>query len=301
MAACTKPPNMCIVTEFMELGSLFEILHNEFIPAFPEALAIKVAGQAAKGMHFLHSSGIAHRDLKSLNLLVNKKWDVKVSDFGMAGFLRDAQVGVGTVLWTAPEILNEEEDCDLQKADVYSFGIVLWEMLTREAPYAGKTPATVAVSVLRDNERPEIPQPCMFEIDYVELMVNCWHKDPATRPTFLEVMSRISNLRQLGSSTNRSTLSSTSSMDSEKQTRAQLRTPASDELVSLAMVDIVDAFSFWEENPENAREVFSTFNRTCRSCAEKYGAYESFVQGMDKGRGLHPVCVFFGAFCHVLL
>jgi hypothetical protein len=110
MAACTKPPKMCIVMEFMALGSLFDVratyrlrcsyichyrgwvnspfssifatcvqlLHNELIPDIPFALRNKMAYQAAKGMHFLHSSGIVHRDLKSLNLLLDSKWNVKV-------------------------------------------------------------------------------------------------------------------------------------------------------------------------------------------------------------------------------
>lgn len=289
MAACTKPPNMCIITEYMALGSLFDILHNELIPSFPEGLAVKVATQAAKGMHFLHSSGIAHRDFKSLNLLVNEKWDVKVSDFGMAGFLRDTQGGIGTVHWTAPEILNEEENCDLQKADSYSFGIVLWEMLTRKAPFEGRSPAMVAVNVIRDDERPEMPESHIFDQGYIDLMTNCWEKDPDTRPTFLEILSRISSLSAVGSSTNKSAMSSTSSMDSEKQTRVYGKAPAADEYVSLALIDIVDAFLFWEEEPENARQVFETFNKVCRGSAEKYGAYESFVQGMEKGEG----CILF--------
>jgi serine/threonine protein kinase len=105
MAACTKAPRMCIVMEFMSLGSLFDVrlsifhlircattyvcssllltfakklLHNELVVEIPIALKVKVAYQASKGMHFLHSSGIVHRDLKSLNLLLDSKWNVKV-------------------------------------------------------------------------------------------------------------------------------------------------------------------------------------------------------------------------------
>lgn len=103
MAASTKPPKMCIVMEFMALGSLYDVrhmalpgehswmyqfadsscyhlqlLHNELIPDIPFALRNKMAYQAAKGLHFLHSSGIVHRDLKSLNLLLDSKWNVKV-------------------------------------------------------------------------------------------------------------------------------------------------------------------------------------------------------------------------------
>jgi serine/threonine protein kinase len=103
MAASTKPPKMCIVMEYMTLGSLYDVrrprsqwhiltlftdrvriaagkqlLHNELILELPFELKAKMAYQSAKGMHFLHSSGIVHRDLKSLNLLLDAKWNVKV-------------------------------------------------------------------------------------------------------------------------------------------------------------------------------------------------------------------------------
>jgi serine/threonine protein kinase len=61
------------------IGTIDQLLHNELIPELPFKLKIKMAFQAAKGMHFLHSSGIVHRDLKSLNLLLDAKWNVKVS------------------------------------------------------------------------------------------------------------------------------------------------------------------------------------------------------------------------------
>jgi serine/threonine protein kinase len=118
MAACTKPPQMCIVMELMSLGSLYDVrftnlsvvrcsslsqpaeltflplfdsqlLHNELVPSIPLSLCLKMAYQAAKGMHFLHSSGIVHRDLKSLNLLLDAKWNLKVSDFGLTKFRAD--------------------------------------------------------------------------------------------------------------------------------------------------------------------------------------------------------------------
>jgi serine/threonine protein kinase len=111
MGACTKPNSMCIVMEYMVLGSLFDLLHNELIPELPFNLRAKMAYQTAKGMHFLHSSGIVHRDLKSLNLLLDAKWAVKVSDFGLTKFKEELKHAAyshtmlqGSVHWTAPEV-----------------------------------------------------------------------------------------------------------------------------------------------------------------------------------------------------
>ncbi len=127
------------------------MLHNELIPELPFALKGKMAYQAAKGMHFLHSSGIVHRDLKSLNLLLDAKWNVKVSDFGLTKFKADldrhqnnnrgsgARDALGSVHWMAPEVLAESPGVDFALADVYSFGVILWELLTRREPYQGMT------------------------------------------------------------------------------------------------------------------------------------------------------------------
>jgi len=167
MAASTKPTNMCLVMEFMTLSSLFDVLHNELIPDIPFALKLKLAYQASKGMHFLHSSGIVHRDLKLLNLLLDNKWNIKVrlqstppesplgfqltsyhmewqvSDFGLTKLKQDIKIGkngnegLGSIPWTAPEVLNDTPNLDYVLADVYAFGIIMWELLTRSQPYPG--------------------------------------------------------------------------------------------------------------------------------------------------------------------
>ncbi|ELR13232.1 serine/threonine protein kinase, putative [Acanthamoeba castellanii str. Neff] len=231
MAACTKPPKMCIVMEYMALGSLFDLLHNELIPDIPFALRNKMAYQAAKGMHFLHSSGIVHRDLKSLNLLLDSKWNV--SDFGLTKFKEEmnrntAKEIQGSVHWTAPEILNEAIDIDFMVADVYSFGIILWELMTRQQPYMGMRAGltgggggamTVYQSgggcggVLRDNARPPMPEleQATVPAEFVDLIGNCWHHDPTIRPSFLEVMTRLSALGGEGGTSSLTRTSTSSS------------------------------------------------------------------------------------------
>ncbi|ELR20409.1 serine/threonine protein kinase, putative [Acanthamoeba castellanii str. Neff] len=229
MAACTKPPKMCIVMEFMALGSLFDLLHNELVSDIPLPLRIKIAYHAAKGMHFLHSSGIVHRDLKSLNLLLDSKWNVKVADFGLTqskeqlARYEPTWQAEGSLHWMAPEVLNEAPEIDYAMADIYSFGIVLWELLTREQPYYGMTPAAIAVAVIRDNARPPVPgeqelTEAAVPAEYVELMRNAWHADPAIRPSFLEVMTRLSAMGDNGGWL--SSVTSSSSMSSHDRSGA---------------------------------------------------------------------------------
>jgi len=122
MAACTKPPRLCIVMEFMSLGSLYDLLQNELIPDIPMGLRMRMGFQPAKGMHFLHSSGIVHRDLKSLNLLLDAKWNVKVSDFGLTALkdsVRSKETVLGSVPWMAPELLEDQSGPDFMLCDVY--------------------------------------------------------------------------------------------------------------------------------------------------------------------------------------
>jgi len=196
MAASTKPPHLAIVMEYMALGSLYHLLHNELIPDLPMMLRYKIIYQAARGMHFLHSSGIVHRDLKSLNLLLDTKWDVKVSDFGLTKFKDDAAkkrgdgpggVVAGSVQWVAPEVLAGADGVDYMLADVYSFGVVLWEVFTRETPYDGMSPAAVAVAVLRDGYRMPIPD-TMVSPGIAKLIGDCWNADPMARPVFKDIV-----------------------------------------------------------------------------------------------------------------
>ncbi|BBI30403.1 Ser/Thr protein kinase [Acanthamoeba castellanii medusavirus] len=213
MAACTKPPKICIVMEHMGLGSLWDLLHNDLLPALPMSFRLKIAYSVARGMKFLHSSGIVHRDLKSPNVLLDSKWNVKVADFGLSTTIyrqRNAEDrhAIGSVHWMAPEVLNESPNADASLADVYSFGIVLWEILTREKPYAhlgeSCTQAAIAVSVLRDGARPylsdEVPCPYLDAIDAQlddvhaemrKIVTQCWDQDPTVRPTFDEILNSL--------------------------------------------------------------------------------------------------------------
>jgi len=315
MGACTKSPNMCIVMEFMTLGSLYELLHNELIPDIPFKLKLKLAYQATKGMHFLHSLGIVHRDLKSLNILLDSKWTVKVSDFGLTkskefvGQLSekgDRQME-GTIHWMAPEVLCESPNVDYMMADVYSFGVIMWELLTREIPYAGLTPAAIAVAVIRDNMRPtdedvesndislsSTATPGMVE-HYRGLMREMWDQEPKNRPSFLEAMTRLNNLLNddvLGSEYSRSADATQQAEEDSSTTASMIHSAMSDDFagfldlnettkvaapegeVIIVFSDITRAASLWEFNADAMRDSTLLHNELLRSLLKKYNGYE---------------------------
>ncbi|KAK1303427.1 Serine/threonine-protein kinase HT1 [Acorus calamus] len=192
IGACTKPPSLCIVTEFMSGGSVYDFLHKQK-GSFKLPSLLKVAIDISKGMNYLHQNNIIHRDLKAANLLLDENEVVKVADFGVARV--KAQTGVmtaetGTYRWMAPEVI-EHKPYD-HKADVFSFGIVLWELLTGKLPYEYLTPLQAAVGVVQKGLRPTIPKNTLPKL--AELLEKCWQQDPTLRPDFSEI---IENLKQI--------------------------------------------------------------------------------------------------------
>lgn len=192
IGACTRPPNLCIVTEFMSRGSVYNFLHKRK-GFFKLPTLLKVAIDISKGMSYLHQNNIIHRDLKTANLLMDEHEVVKVADFGVARV--QAETGVmtaetGTYRWMAPEVI-EHKPYD-HKADVFSFAIVLWELLTGQIPYAFLTPLQAAVGVVQNGLRPIIPKDTRPKL--AELLEKCWQQDPTRRPDFdkiLEILHQI--------------------------------------------------------------------------------------------------------------
>ncbi|CAN0845694.1 Serine/threonine-protein kinase STY46 [Linum grandiflorum] len=186
IGACTKPPSLCIVTEFMSGGSVYDYLHKRK-GVFKLPSLLKVAIDVSKGMDYLHQNNIIHRDLKAANILMDENEVVKVADFGVARV--KAQTGVmtaetGTYRWMAPEVI-EHKPYD-HKADVFSFGIVLWELLTGKLPYEYLTPLQAAVGVVQKGLRPTIPKHSNPKL--TELLEKCWQQDPSLRPDFSEII-----------------------------------------------------------------------------------------------------------------
>ncbi|XP_077253672.1 serine/threonine/tyrosine-protein kinase HT1-like [Tasmannia lanceolata] len=195
VAACKKPPVFCIITEYLAGGSLRQYLHKQEPHSVPLKLVLKLALDIAHGMHYLHSQGILHRDLKSENLLLGEDMCVKVADFGISCLESHCGSGkkfMGTFRWMAPEMIKEKHQT--RKVDVYSFGIVLWELLTALTPFHDMTPEQAAFAVSQKNARPPLPITCPMALSH--LICQCWSTNPAKRPHFEEIVSILESYRE---------------------------------------------------------------------------------------------------------
>ncbi|KAK4778249.1 hypothetical protein SAY87_018436 [Trapa incisa] len=183
------------VTEFMVNSSLrHNLLRNSRLLDGRKKLII--ATDAAVGMEYLHKKNIVHFDLKCDNLLVNLKDPrrpiCKVGDFGLSRIKQNTLVsgGVrGTLPWMAPELLNGSNSRVSEKVDVFSFGIVMWEMLTGEEPYANMHCGAIIGGIVNNTLRPPIPERC--DVGWRKLMEDCWAHDPSHRPSFTEITDRL--------------------------------------------------------------------------------------------------------------
>jgi len=180
----------------MPRGDLEALLHDERLN-IPLVTRMRMARDAAKGMTWLHSSNpvFIHRDLKTSNLLVGDDWGIKLCDFGLSQIkkrgenLMDGVEGAkGTPLWMAPEVMMGEPFNE--KADVYSFGIVLWEILTRQEPFQEfENYEEFRDAICNRHVRPLIPPTCHPTLK--QLMEACWHHDPTKRPAFPAIVASL--------------------------------------------------------------------------------------------------------------
>ena len=184
-------PDMFIVTEFAEKGSLFNYLHKEKqVPTVDQSLAWAL--EVAQGMEHLHSHDIIHRDLKSANILLSATMTSKLCDFGTARYLSHTTVQTdtsGTFRWMAPEVMEAVEAKINKKCDSFSYGMVLYELLIQEVPYYD-TPGDAVVGMkVMQGERPPIPPTIPQYLQ--SLLTACWERDTSKRPTFQDIIREL--------------------------------------------------------------------------------------------------------------
>ncbi|XP_059504721.1 mitogen-activated protein kinase kinase kinase 21 isoform X2 [Stegostoma tigrinum] len=194
---CLQEPNLCLVMEYAQGGPLNRALAGRRIP--PSTL-VNWAVQIARGMCYLHAEAIVpiiHRDLKSSNILLLEKIEhddianktLKITDFGLAREWHKTtkMSAAGTYAWMAPEVIKSSMFS--KGSDVWSYGVLLWELLTGEVPYRGIDGLAVAYGVAVNKLTLPIPSTCPEP--FTKLMEECWDQDPHVRPNFATILEQL--------------------------------------------------------------------------------------------------------------
>ncbi|XP_018394167.1 PREDICTED: mitogen-activated protein kinase kinase kinase 11-like [Cyphomyrmex costatus] len=198
---CLKMPNMCLVMEYARGGSLNRVLSGRKIR--PDVL-VDWAIQIARGMDYLHNKApisLIHRDLKSSNVLLSEPIEnddfqyktLKITDFGLARevYKTTRMSAAGTYAWMAPEVIKKSTFS--KASDVWSYGVLLWELLTGETPYKGIDALAVAYGVAVNKLTLPIPSTCPQP--WSLLMEACWASDSHARPGFTDILNALDEVR----------------------------------------------------------------------------------------------------------
>ncbi|XP_049289889.1 tyrosine kinase receptor Cad96Ca [Anopheles funestus] len=209
LGCCTEKDPIFVILEYVNMGKLQTFLRNSRVEKHygntHGKSKILTSGdltsfmyQVARGMDFLTSRGIIHRDLAARNILITEDHTCKVADFGFARDIITSKVyerkseGRLPIRWMATESLYD--NIFTVKSDIWSFGILMWEIVTLgSTPYPGIAAADVMRKV-RDGYRLEKPEHCRREL--YNIMFYCWAHDPNERPGFPEVVEMLDRLLQ---------------------------------------------------------------------------------------------------------
>ncbi|XP_052776488.1 atrial natriuretic peptide receptor 1-like [Mya arenaria] len=207
VGACIEVPHMSILSEYSAKGSLSDVLLNEEVP-LNWAFRFSFEGDIAGGMKYLHSRGIIHGHLKANNCVVDDRWTIKITDYGLetlrANVLTDKDAieeakyqQLRSIVYVAPELQSENGVKASMEGDVYAFAILMIEIALRADPYGDED-----VFSLKFPWRPALPDfhpdkwenkedRCPSPVPYNELIMQCWDTSPASRPTFERVRAAI--------------------------------------------------------------------------------------------------------------
>jgi len=217
------PGKYSMVMEYMPKGSLYDLLRSE--QPLEWQVRYRIAIDVSAGLTHLHEQNILHRDLKSPNVLLGDNNRAKLTDFGLAKMKSANQItqtaagekAQGTVAWMAPELFKRRSKFT-NKADIYSLGVLFWEIAARKVPFADASTQEVLVEWVKDGETEDIPEdtPPAFGA----LIKSCWQKNPDERPDINQVAQRLTKLFQAGQRVAK-TAEATGGQDSEYQSNME--------------------------------------------------------------------------------
>jgi WD40 repeat protein len=192
LGACFEPGQYSLVMELMPNKSLYDLLHNK--KEISWTIRAQIAADVCAGLAYLHSQKIVHRDLKSMNVLLDGGLRAKLSDFGLATVKTETQSttqegakAAGTTRWMAPELF-EGEGCTFE-SDIFSLAWVLWEIASRQLPYPKAANDAIVINLIGKGKKEPIPADCPPEIGQV--ITDCWKTTPSERPGSAETSTTI--------------------------------------------------------------------------------------------------------------
>ncbi|KAM7255860.1 hypothetical protein ACFE04_011601 [Oxalis oulophora] len=182
---------LCVVTKFLEGGTVHDLMLKSKKLQTKDIL--KIAVDVAEGIKFMNDHGVSYRDLNTQRILLDKHGNACLGDMGIV----TACQSVGEAMeyetdgyrWLAPEIIAGDPECvtETWMSNSYSYGMVIWEMVTGESAYCAFSPVQAAVGIAACGLRPEIPKDCPPILK--SLMNKCWNNIPSKRPQFSEILS----------------------------------------------------------------------------------------------------------------
>ncbi|PON59885.1 Tyrosine-protein kinase [Parasponia andersonii] len=184
---------LCVVSKLMEGGSVYDLMLKSKKIQTKEI--IRIATDVAEGIKFMNDHGVAYRDLNTQRILLDRHGNACLGDMGIVAVCKSVgeamEYETDGYRWLAPEIIAGDPECvtETWMSNVYSFGMIIWEMVTGEAAYSAFSPVQAAVGIAACGLRPEIPKDCPQMLR--SLMTKCWNNCPSKRPQFSEVLSML--------------------------------------------------------------------------------------------------------------
>ncbi|XP_074678589.1 tyrosine-protein kinase Tec isoform X4 [Strix aluco] len=193
---CTQQRPIYIVTEFMEHGCLLNYLRQKR-GVLSKDILLTMCQDVCEGMEYLERNSFIHRDLAARNCLVSDSGVVKVSDFGMTRYVLDDQYTSSSgakfpVKWCPPEVFNYSRFSS--KSDVWSFGVLMWEVFTEGKMPFEKSSNYEVVTMVSQGHRLYRPKLACKQV--YEMMMMCWQEKPEGRPTFEDLLHTIIDIAE---------------------------------------------------------------------------------------------------------